>query len=144
MLRLALASGVEVGVADELEMVDFDVSSDFFSLDPQPASARPSTTAMMAMPPALTLLIGSPLSVEICAMSLRSANARWKEKTPQLHLATTRRPGRLLSALGRGSELCGVVRSAKSVSICLPTRTRVVQDARVLQVARSAGVATSS
>ena len=61
------------------EMVASDVlASSFFSSEPQPARARPSTTAMIAIPPALTLLIGSPVSVEIRAMSLRSANARCK------------------------------------------------------------------
>src|SRR5262245_2403635 len=78
MLRLAGAgAAADVGAADEL-VVGVLLSSDFFSSDPHPARARPSTTAMIAIPPALTFVIGSPVSVEKCAMSLRSANARWK------------------------------------------------------------------
>ena len=74
-LGLATACDAGAGAVDELVVAFEVVASDFFSSDPQPARARPSMTAMIAMPPALTFLIESPVSVEICAMSLRSANA---------------------------------------------------------------------
>ena len=76
---MGLTASCEGGAAFD-ELVELEVvGSAFLSSDPQPARARPTMTAMMAIPPALTFLIESPVSVEICAMTLRSANVRWKE-----------------------------------------------------------------
>ena len=70
------------GAVDELVVLEV-VGSAFLSSDPQPARARPSTTAMIAMPPALTFLIESPVSVEICAMSSTVGKRPMEGKSPR-------------------------------------------------------------